>query len=279
MKIHKNSNSEFIEVVKNSLSIAECLRKLKLSAFGASYRGFRIRCKELNLDTSYFTGQGHLKDKTHAWSKSKPLEEILIENSPYNNTTSLKSRLVKEEKLSYYCSDCGIYEWNSKQLVLHLDHINGVNDDNRIENLRLLCPNCHSQTDTYCGKNKAKTLNQNEFKETPESILRKNTKYRGNEIYVPATCQDCNKQLESAKRKICKSCYNTNRKKYSAKIDYKYKIVWPPLNELLQMLEASNYTQVGKKLGISDNAIRKHIKNLNESKTVVPSPGIEPGHA
>ena len=68
----------------------------------------------------------------------------------------LKERLVKEKYLEYKCAECGITEWNGKPLSLHLDHINGINNDHRIENLRFLCPNCHSQTNTYAGKNKKK---------------------------------------------------------------------------------------------------------------------------
>ena len=66
----------------------------------------------------------------------------------------LKERLVKEGILEYKCAECGISKWNNKPLSLHLDHINGINNDHRIENLRFLCPNCHSQTDTYAGKNR-----------------------------------------------------------------------------------------------------------------------------
>jgi 5-methylcytosine-specific restriction endonuclease McrA len=61
---------------------------------------------------------------------------------------------VKENRLEYKCANCGIKEWNNLPLSLQLDHINGVNNDHRLENLRFLCPNCHSQTDTYSGKNK-----------------------------------------------------------------------------------------------------------------------------
>lgn len=82
------------------------------------------------------------------------MKEILIENSPYSNIRSLKNRLIKENYLEYKCEKCGNKgEWLGKKLTLQLDHINGKNNDHRIENLRFLCPNCHAQTSTYGGKN------------------------------------------------------------------------------------------------------------------------------
>lgn len=85
-----------------------------------------------------------------------PLEEVLVEHSSYPRG-SIKRRLVEEGLLQYICAECGQGpEWNGKPLTLELDHINGVNNDNRLSNLRILCPHCHSQTDTYCGRNTSK---------------------------------------------------------------------------------------------------------------------------
>jgi 5-methylcytosine-specific restriction endonuclease McrA len=88
-----------------------------------------------------------------------PNEQVFVENSTYSRT-HLKKRIIKENILPYICSECGLKDmWNNKPIVLHLDHINGINNDNRIENLRFLCPNCHSQQPTYSrgqGKKKNK---------------------------------------------------------------------------------------------------------------------------
>tara|TARA_R110000851_G_C12870142_1_gene544880 strand:+ start:79 stop:714 length:636 start_codon:yes stop_codon:yes gene_type:complete len=105
-----------------------------------------------------------------AWSKGKqliPNSDILVENSKYANST-VKSRIVCGDLIPHdICSECGISEWNDKPISLDLDHINGVNNDHRIENLRYLCPNCHSQTPTYKGKN----INSGVIKVTDQELI------------------------------------------------------------------------------------------------------------
>lgn len=149
------TDEQFIEAVKTSQSVAQVLKKLNLSIFGANYRATKILLERLHLDTSHFTGKGHLKGKTHNWTRRQKTEEIFIENSTYTNLTLLKKRLVRDLNWKYRCEECDLSDlWNSRLLSLHLDHKNGNNRDHRLENLRFLCPNCHSQTETYCGKNK-----------------------------------------------------------------------------------------------------------------------------
>lgn len=150
----KYSDQEFINAVKNNFSIRRVLETLGLVPAGGSYKLYHQRVKNLNLDTSHFTGQGHLKGKTNTWKVKAPLEKILIKDSQYANTSFLRKRLIKEEVLSNNCSICKISDWQGESLSLHLDHIDGDNTNNQISNLRLLCPNCHSQTPTYCGRNK-----------------------------------------------------------------------------------------------------------------------------
>ena len=146
------TDEDFIEAVKESLSVAQVLSKLGLRPTGGNYKIFHTRVSSLNLDTSHFTGQGHLKGKTHCWTK-KDLSEIMVENSNYQSN-KLRKRLLEEGIKEHRCENCGNTEWLGEPISLELDHINGKNTDNRLENLRVICPNCHAQTPTYRGKNK-----------------------------------------------------------------------------------------------------------------------------
>lgn len=133
-------------MIESSHSYAECVLKVGYSSVNGRYGSDLIkkRCKELGISTEHFAGN-------YKPNKAKyDLSEILVEDSPYTNLTSLKKRIISEGILEYKCDICGnTGEWNGKQLSLQLDHINGKHTDNRIENLRLLCPNCHSQTETF----------------------------------------------------------------------------------------------------------------------------------
>lgn len=80
------------------------------------------------------------------------MKQILVEHSKYVNTNSLKQRLFNEKIKERKCECCGNTEWMGKPIPLELHHINGIKDDLRIENLQILCPNCHAFTDNYRGK-------------------------------------------------------------------------------------------------------------------------------
>ena len=147
-KVYQVSDEQFIQIVQESNSYSDCLRALGLGTRGGSSTDIlKRRIAELNCSTEHFG-----KQKQSATAKYS-LEEILVENSSYANISRLKQRLVNEGKMEYKCQKCGISEWLGNPLTLQLDHINGVNNDHRLTNLRFLCPNCHSQTDTYAGKN------------------------------------------------------------------------------------------------------------------------------
>ena len=155
MSNQKNSftDEQLIEAVKNSLSKAEVIRKLGLVVGGANYSTITRSIKRLNLDTSHFTGQGwNVGDRYRTVVPKRPLAEVLVENSTWINTAKLKKRLLDENKKERKCEICGATEWMGEPIPLELHHVNGIHDDLRIENLQILCPNCHSFTDNYRGK-------------------------------------------------------------------------------------------------------------------------------
>jgi hypothetical protein len=152
------TDSALIEAVQSSRSIRQVLAKLGLSPTRANYAGIQQHFRRLQLDTTHMQGQGWLKGGTSSpWANPQPLESILVENSPCRATSRLKRRLIREGFLVNRCALCGSPPtWQDQPLVLILDHINGNRADNRIENLRLLCPNCNSQQPTFAGRNKGR---------------------------------------------------------------------------------------------------------------------------
>lgn len=142
------------ESVAACYSAAAVLDAMKIDISGGNYQTLYKHIAKYGLDTSHWTGRGHLKGKTHGWSPQIPLEDILKEGT-YYASNGLKKRLIKAGLLCGPCSVCGQGDvWNGKPLVLQLEHKNGEKTDNRLSNLCLICPNCHTQTSTFAGRNK-----------------------------------------------------------------------------------------------------------------------------
>ena len=153
----KCSDEEFSKIVSSCFSKAQVLKGMGLVPIGGNYKTIDRKIRMLGIDISHFTGQGHLKGKSHNWKPSTPIEEILIENSIYGGSgNSIKKKLFEAGLFEKKCYSCGLSEWLGQNIPLELEHKNGNNSDNRIENLTLLCPNCHALTITYRGKNKNK---------------------------------------------------------------------------------------------------------------------------
>lgn len=159
-KIYKLSDEQFVELLKKSSTISEVLFKLGYTVKGNSwgYSQVKRRIDDLNLDHSIFKGKSAII-KTAKLNNVKK-EDILKENCKHQRTV-LRRYVIKNNLIPYKCAICGCTEWQGKTLSLELDHINGINNDNRLENLRFLCPNCHSQTSTYGSRNQQ--LNSSEY--------------------------------------------------------------------------------------------------------------------
>lgn len=152
----KHTKEDYINAAKNSFSIAQMCVELGIKSIGGNYQTIKNKIKEYNIDISHFTGRAWNQGKRYRMiNKPKSLEEILKENSPYQSF-KLKERLLESGLKERKCECCNNTEWLGKPIKLELHHINGNHDDNRLENLQLLCPNCHSYTDTYRGKNKVR---------------------------------------------------------------------------------------------------------------------------
>ena len=193
----KHTKEEFEEAVETSYSIRQVLKKLDLVPAGGNYKEFHKKVSMWDVDISHFTGQSSNKGKSH-YRPRRDLSEVLVENSNYSKTSTLRKRLIKEGYLKNKCSGCGIDSWLGEHLTLQLDHINGTNNDNRIENLRILCPNCHAQTPTYCGKNKIRK------RKKPDTEKEKYA--RRLELSKKDNCPICDKEKSSTLKTCSKEC-------------------------------------------------------------------------
>jgi Zn finger protein HypA/HybF involved in hydrogenase expression len=215
---------QFYQAIKESFFMTDALRKLELT--GGSAQSFKRLLNELNPDTSHWINPHTLKINNLKNIKEIPLEDILVKDSSYVYS-SLKEKLIKNKLLEYKCNICSIKSWNNKNIVLQLDHINGIHNDNRIENLRLLCPNCHSQTDSFCGKLKKENLPK---------------------------CKYCVNSVRDKRAKTCQACYLSG--------DFT-KISWPSDNELNELILNNKIKDVAKMLNVNESSLRWRLKKRN----------------
>ena len=155
-KLWKIPKEKFIEIVQNSESFGEILRKCNIPAIGGNINTLKRRLNDENIDYSHIPlgMKANLGRKFNV--EGLKYEDLFVENCVHSRH-ALKKYIIKNNIIPYKCSICGLEnKWNNKDLVLVLDHINGIRNDNRVENLRFLCPNCNSQQETFAGKNNKK---------------------------------------------------------------------------------------------------------------------------
>jgi Zn finger protein HypA/HybF involved in hydrogenase expression len=175
----------------------------------------------------------------------------LIKDSVHGgSSSSLRIRLIKEKYFEHKCYCCNNTLWLDKPIPLELEHVNGDKFDNRIENLTLLCPNCHALTPTYRGKNK-KIGNISRSLEIKKHTNIEKTK-------TIKVCLNCPKIVGQSKTGLCDTCYKKTLRT----------VVRPPIDQLLQEIQDTSFLAVGRKYGVSDNAIRKWIKAENKKTSL-----------
>lgn len=230
------SRDELQAIVSRCETITAILQHFKLVSTGCSRKILFRRLEEDKIDYSHIP-TGANANKGRPWTSARaehktPLSLFLTKDSSYSRQ-SLKRRLLKEKWLKNECALCHCdATWRGKPLVLVLDHINGINNDNRLQNLRLLCPNCNSQQPTFCGSKKRRLNN----------------------------CLTCGVAITS-QRRHCEDCHDkVVFEKDKNRCRGQRKVERPSLEQLLEETKAVGYLATGRKYGVSDNAIRKWIK-------------------
>lgn len=243
----KKEKNDIIDRVKSLVPICEnynqvCRGMGWTKATNERYRRLKQIVKENNLDITHFTTESFRETQPKKDAKETLLTRL---NKGTLYATSLKERIINAQLKERKCECCGNRDWNGKPIPLQIHHRNGDRTDNRLENLQILCPNCHAQTENYCGGNQQKRQHTRKCTKCGERYIREN---------------NINSQS------LCNKCYAEYHEKY-AKIDgvtNHFKETHPTKEQLIQDFKVlGSFLQLGKKYNVSDRAIRNWFNIYN----------------
>ena len=250
-KIYKLSDEQFVELLKKSSTISEVLFKLGYSVKGNSW-GFakiRQRMSDLNLDGSVFKGKSPI---TKYGSLHKVNASDILKPNCKHARSVLRRYVIKNNLIPYRCAICGCVEWQGRTLSLELDHINGINNDNRIENLRFLCPNCHSQTTTYGSRNQQRNDSEYEISDDLRDLIETEYRKRNNIKQVSAA-------LGIRRRVVNKVVSESGLKKSNQKYVIRYDKDWNEIARYGSLIETA------KQLILNNEVKTKRIKTCTRT--------------
>jgi hypothetical protein len=237
------TEEEAREAIAASICYAEALRRLGLRAAGHNHRTIKKWAARWEIPVDHFDPDEARRRR--ARTTATPLEEVLVEHSNYHRG-HLKRRLYEAGLKERACELCGQgEEWNGAVMALILDHVNGVADDNRLENLRIVCPNCAATLATHCGR-KTRILRD------PRPCK------RCGEDFVPRYERQQYCSRECGQRWVGRDHLRRPRPE-------RRRVEWPPYEQLIAELAASSYLAVGRKYGVSDNAVRKWVRSYERA--------------
>jgi len=226
------------ENLDTSSSYDEFFKKINLNVSKSLIKMLRYRTKIENISHEKFNNNVKKRRQENISQGNKfkpiPIENILVKNSTYTSSVNLKKKLLNLGLLKNECAICQINSWLDKPLVLQLDHINGKNNDNRITNLRLLCPNCHSQTENYAGKKK-----KNNKKRKLNYCIK-----CGISVNNKVFCENCQNEISLKQRKVKR----------------------PDYEKLMCDINNLGYSATGRKYGVSDVTIKKWQKKYEQNR-------------
>lgn len=250
-KIYKLSDEQFVELLKNSSTISEVLFKLGYSVKGNSWGFAKVkqRMSDLSLDGSIFKGKSPITK--YGTLHKVNASDILKPNCKHARSV-LRRYVIKNNLIPYRCAICGCVEWQGRTLSLELDHINGINNDNRIENLRFLCPNCHSQTTTYGSRNQQRNDSEYEISDDLRDLIETEYRKRNNIKQVSAV-------LGIRRRVVNKVVSESGLKKSNQKYVIRYDKDWNEIARYGSLIETA------KQLILNNEVKTKRIKTCTRT--------------